>query len=153
MNRTAEALEINRLTERRTFLGMNIAAAAATPVMANAPKPTIDPAESAPRPFLDAALSPLDGRANFENEVNVELLAFWKAVAADGVLLFGITRKGQSFSFAERKRILENVSRNWYGHYFIVRTRTLNIASNPSYGIDWQQTGEMPIPIHAPSPA
>ncbi len=113
---------------RRTFVGMSIAAAAATRAMAKAPKSTIDPLKAPRDRFWIAALSPLDSRGNFKNGANDEMLAFWKEAGADGVLLLGTTGEGQSFSVAERKRILENASRNKHGLDFIVGTGTANIA-------------------------
>jgi 4-hydroxy-tetrahydrodipicolinate synthase len=113
---------------RRTFVGMSIAAAAATKVMAKAPKPTIDPLKAPRNRFWVAALSPLNSRGDFDNGANDAMLAAWKEAGADGVLLLGTTGAGQSFSVAERKRILENASRNKHGLDFIVGTGTANIA-------------------------
>ena len=113
---------------RRTFVGMSIAAAAATQAMAKAPKSTIDPLKAPRSRFWVAALSPLDSRGNFDNGANDEMMAFWKNAGADGVLLLGTTGAGQSFSVAERKRILEVASRNKHNLDFIVGTGTANIA-------------------------
>ncbi len=113
---------------RRTFVGMSLAAAAATRVMAKAPKPTIDPLKAPRDRFFIAALTPLDSRGNFENSANDEMLAHWKESGADGVLLLGTTGEGQSFSIAERKRILESAARNKHGLDFIVGTGTANIG-------------------------
>jgi 4-hydroxy-tetrahydrodipicolinate synthase len=108
---------------------MSIAAATATKVMAKAPKAaTIDPLKAPRDRFWVAALSPLNSRGDFDNGANDAMMAFWKESGADGVLLLGTTGAGQSFSVAERKRILENASRNKHGLDFIVGTGTANIA-------------------------
>lgn len=113
---------------RRAFVGMTMAAAA-TSAIAKPPKATtIDPLKVPRNRFWVAALSPLNSRGDFDNGANDEMLAFWKQSGADGVLLLGTTGAGQSFSVAERKRILENASRNKHGLDFIVGTGTANIA-------------------------
>lgn len=112
---------------RRTFVGMSIAAAAATQAMAKAPKaPTIDPLKAPRNRFWIAALSPLNSRGEFDIGANDEMMAFWKESGADGVLLLGTTGEGQSFSIAERKKILQGASRNKHGLDFIVATGTAN---------------------------
>ena len=111
---------------RRTFVGMSVAVAAASKLAAKAPMPTTNPLKAPRDRFWIAALSPLDSRGNFDNGANDAMLAYWKSAGADGVLLLGTTGRGQSFSVAERKRILENASRNKHGLDFIVGTGTVN---------------------------
>ena len=113
---------------RRTFVGMSLAAAAATQAIAKAPKPTIDPLKAPRNRFWVAALSPLNSRGDFDLGANDEMMAFWKSVGADGVLLLGTTGEGQAFSVAERKRVLEGASRNKRGLDFIIGTGTANIS-------------------------
>ena len=110
---------------RRMFVGMSVAVAA-TKVAAKAPMATNDPLKAPRNRFWIAALSPLNSRGDFNNEANDQMLASWKAAGADGVLLLGTTGAGQSFSVAERKRILEMASRNKHGLDFIVGTGTAN---------------------------
>lgn len=119
---------------RRTFVGMSVAVAAASKVSAAANKvagkpstATIDPLKAPRNRFWIAALSPINSRGDFDNDANDHMLATWKAAGADGVLLLGTTGAGQSFSVAERKRILENASRNKHGLDFIVGTGAANL--------------------------
>jgi 4-hydroxy-tetrahydrodipicolinate synthase len=112
---------------RRTFVGMSVAVAAATKVAAKVPTATTDPLKAPRNRFWIAALSPINSRGDFDNEANDHMLATWKADGADGVLLLGTTGAGQSFSVAERKRILEMASRNKHGLDFIVGTGTANL--------------------------
>lgn len=118
---------------RRTFVGMSVAVAAATQVAAKTvttktPMATTDPLKAPRNRFWIAALSPMNSRGEFDNEANDHMLATWKAAGADGVLLLGTTGAGQSFSIAERKRIVEMASRNKHGLDFIVGTGTANLA-------------------------
>lgn len=70
---------------RRTFVGMGVAAAAATQVAAaakvavKAAKPTIDPLKAPRTRFWVAALTPMDSHGDFDNAANDEMLGFWKS--------------------------------------------------------------------------
>jgi len=130
-----ERIEENKMNlNRRKFVGMTVAAAAATKVVAEpnkatkTPKAMIDPLKAARNRFWVAALTPMDSHGDFDNAANDEMLARWKSDGADGVLLLGTTGAGQSFSVAERKRILEMASRNKHGLDFIVGTGTANVS-------------------------
>ena len=112
---------------RRTFVGMSVAVAAATKVAAKTPIATTDPLKAPRNRFWIAALSPINSRGEFDNDANDHMMARWKADGADGVLLLGTTGAGQSFSVAERKRILEMASRNKHGLDFIVGTGAANL--------------------------
>jgi 4-hydroxy-tetrahydrodipicolinate synthase len=109
---------------------MSVAAAAAAQVASakSMKQATTDPLKAPRDRFWVAALSPLDSRGNFDNGANDEMMAFWKGAGADGALVLGTTGAGQSFSVAERKRILEGASRNKRGLDFIVGTGTANVA-------------------------
>lgn len=113
---------------RRTFLGLSAAmvtaATAAAPGQAGA---AIDPRTTPRARFWIAALTPVDSRGAFDNGANDEMLAYWKTQGADGVLLLGTTGAGQSFSIAERKKVLEAASRDKHGLDFIVATGTTNV--------------------------
>ena len=111
---------------RRTFLGLSAALAAAS-ASAGQAAAAIDP-RTAPRArFWIAALTPVDSRGAFDNGANDAMLAYWKEQGADGVLLLGTTGEGQSFSIAERKKVLEAASRDKHGLDFIVATGTPNV--------------------------
>ena len=111
-------------TSRRTFVGMGAAAAATAGLAKNmiAAPVSIDPLKVSPARFWVAALTPMDRSGNYDNQANDAMLQFWKAQGADGVLLLGTTGVGQSFSVAERKKVLEMASRNKHGLDFIVGT-------------------------------
>ena len=70
---------------RRTFVGMSVAVAAATKLVAEAPKATIDPFKAPHARFWVAALSPLNSHGDFDHAAYNEMLAYWKSVGADGV--------------------------------------------------------------------
>jgi 4-hydroxy-tetrahydrodipicolinate synthase len=116
-------------TSRRAFFGMTAAAAAASSLTKNAVAATanIDPLKAPPARFWVAALTPCDKAGNFDNAANDAMLQFWKANGADGVLLLGTTGVGQSFSVAERKKILEMAAKNKHGLDFIVGTGAANL--------------------------
>ena len=87
---------------------------------------TIDPLKNRAR-FWIAALSPIDGKGNFDTGANDACMAYWKSQGADGVLLLGTTGEGQAFSVAERKKALEAAAKNKHGLDFIVGTGAANI--------------------------
>jgi len=116
-------------TSRRTFVGIGAAALAASSLAKNAVAASaanIDPFKAPPARFWIAALTPMDKAGNYDNAANDAMLQFWKAQGADGVLLLGTTGVGQSFSVAERKKVLEMASRNKHGLDFIVGTGAAN---------------------------
>jgi len=110
---------------RRMFVGMGVAAAAVAGSALKASAAT-DPMKSPFNKFWIAAVTPVDRNGNFDNSANDAMLAWWKAQGADGVLLLGTTGEAQSFSIAERKRILEQASKNKHGLDFIVGTGASN---------------------------
>jgi 4-hydroxy-tetrahydrodipicolinate synthase len=115
---------------RRTFVGLGLAAAAVTgtamKAAAQSRPATIDPMKAPFNKFWIAAVTPVDRNGNYDNAANDAMLAWWKAQGADGVLLLGTTGEAQSFSIAERKRILEQASRNKHGLDIIVGTGASN---------------------------
>lgn len=120
-------------TSRRAFVGMGAAALAAAELAKNATAaPAKAPATTDPKAlrgrFWVAALTPMDKAGNYDNQANDAMLQYWSSQGADGVLLLGTTGVGQSFSVAERKKVLEMASRNKHGLDFIVGTGTANIA-------------------------
>ena len=116
--------------DRRTFVRVSAAGIAAAGLVekAAAAPASIDPLKASPARFWVAALTPVDRAGDFDNGANDAMLQFWKAQGADGVLLLGTTGTGQSFSTAERKRVLELASRNKRGLDFIVGTGAANLA-------------------------
>jgi 4-hydroxy-tetrahydrodipicolinate synthase len=112
-------------TSRRAFVGMGVAAAAMAGPVKMAAAAT-DPMKAPFARFWVAAVTPVDRNGNFDNGANDALLAWWKAQGADGVLLLGTTGEAQSFSVAERKKVLEMAARNKHGLDFIVGTGTAN---------------------------
>ena len=117
-------------TTRRSIMGLAAGAVAASSMAraAQAATPAIDPLKAPRNRFWVAALTPLDSRGDFDNGANDAMLAFWKESGADGVLLLGTTGEGQAFSVAERKKVLEQASRNKHGLDFIVGAGTANRA-------------------------
>jgi 4-hydroxy-tetrahydrodipicolinate synthase len=114
-------------TSRRVFVGMSVAAAAMAGTGKLAAAAT-DPMKAPFDKFWVAAVTPVDKAGNFDNGANDAMLAYWKSQGADGVLLLGTTGEAQSFSVAERKKALEQASRNKHGLDFIVGTGTANIT-------------------------
>src|SRR4051812_20110752 len=95
-------------TNRRAFVGLTAGAiaAAGTVERAKAATPSIDPLKASKARFWVACYTPVDARGNYDNGVNDAWLAYWKAQGADGVLLLGTTGQAQSFSVAERKKVI-----------------------------------------------
>ena len=112
-------------TSRRVFVGMSVAAAAMAGTASRAAAAT-DPMKAPLDKFWIAAYTPVDKAGNFDNGANDAMLAYWKSQGADGVLLLGTTGEAQSFSVAERKKVIEQAGRNKHGLDFIVGTGTAN---------------------------
>lgn len=115
--------------DRRTFVRVSAAgiSAAGLAERAAAAPASIDPLKAPHARFWVAALTPVDRSGDFDNAANDAMLQFWKSQGADGVLLLGTTGAGQSFSVAERKRVLEMAARNKHGLDFIVGTGAANL--------------------------
>ena len=88
---------------------------------------TIDPLKAPRARFWIAALTPVDSRRNYDNGANDALLSYWKSQGADGVLLLGSTGEGQSFSVAERKKVIEQAGKNKHGLDIIVGAGAANL--------------------------
>jgi 4-hydroxy-tetrahydrodipicolinate synthase len=73
-----------------------------------------------------AAVTPVDRKMNFDAAAYKDMLALWKSQGADGALVLGTTGEGQSFSLAERKKVIEFVGKNKAGMDIIVGTGTAN---------------------------
>jgi 4-hydroxy-tetrahydrodipicolinate synthase len=109
---------------RRELVGMTVAATAAASMLSA-------PARAATGKNLRdslyvAAVTPVDANMKFDAAAYKDMLAFWKAEGADGVLVLGTTGEGQSFSNAERKAITEFSVKNSAGLDVIVGTGTAN---------------------------
>ncbi|HUO23372.1 MAG TPA: dihydrodipicolinate synthase family protein [Caulobacteraceae bacterium] len=111
---------------RRSVMGLAVGAIAASGI-AQAAAAAIDPLKAPRDRFWVAALTPMDSRGDFDPGAYDAMLAYWKSQGADGVLVLGTTGEAQAFSVAERKRILEQASRNKHGLDFIVGTGTANL--------------------------
>lgn len=110
-------------TTRRFFVGMGAATAAmgldqalAAPAHASMAKDK----------FWVAAVTPCDKSYNFDEGAYRDLLSWYKANGADGVLVLGTNGEGPSYSVAERKKIAEFALKNKMGLDMIVATGTAN---------------------------
>src|SRR5580692_10838758 len=124
-------------TTRRTFLEVIGAAAAAemisSPVgmsatAAAASVPTVArPVQGEKCLFWVAAATPCDKNLKFEEGLYKDMLAYFKANGADGVVVLGTTGEYPSFSMAERKRVAEIALKNRNGLNIIVSSGTSNV--------------------------
>jgi 4-hydroxy-tetrahydrodipicolinate synthase len=124
-------------TTRRTFLEVIGAAAAAemisSPVgmsatAAAASVPTVArPVQGEKCLFWVAAATPCDKNLKFEEDLYKDMLAYFKANGADGVVVLGTTGEYPSFSMAERKRVAEIALKNRNGLNIIVSSGTSNV--------------------------
>ncbi|HEX3352170.1 MAG TPA: dihydrodipicolinate synthase family protein [Terriglobales bacterium] len=122
-------------TTRRTFLGSVGATAAlgmvgaGTMVEAKGGTSAAMQASSAAKNkclFWVAALTPCDKNLKFDESVYAEMMAYFKAAGADGVVVLGTTGEYPSFSVAERKRVAEVAFKHRNGLNIIVSPGTSN---------------------------
>lgn len=76
--------------------------------------------------FWVAALTPCDKNLKFDEAVYAEMMAYFKAAGADGVVVLGTTGEYPSFSLAERKRVAETAFKHRNGLNIIVSPGTSN---------------------------
>ncbi|HWZ43752.1 MAG TPA: dihydrodipicolinate synthase family protein [Candidatus Saccharimonadales bacterium] len=119
-------------TTRRRFLG-NLGAAAALGVVGGIPAAAAQPVTTAASPasadkcqFWIAAATPCDRNLKFDEAIYKDMLAYFKANGADGVVALGSTGEYPSFSVAERKKIAETALKNRNGLNIIVCSGTSN---------------------------
>jgi 4-hydroxy-tetrahydrodipicolinate synthase len=122
-------------TTRRTFLGSVGATAAlgivgaGTMVEARGDTSAAMQASSTAKNkclFWVAALTPCDQNLKFDESVYAEMMAYFKAVGADGVVVLGTTGEYPSFSVAERKQVAETAFKHRNGLNIIVSPGTSN---------------------------
>jgi 4-hydroxy-tetrahydrodipicolinate synthase len=121
-------------TTRRIFLGTAAATAAlgmvgAGPVaeLPDAPGPTQASASGGDKSlFWVAALTPCDKTLKFDEAIYAEMMAYFKATGADGVVVLGTTGEYPSFSVAERKKVAEAAFKHRNGLNIIVSPGTSN---------------------------
>jgi 4-hydroxy-tetrahydrodipicolinate synthase len=121
-------------TTRRIFLGTAAATAALGMVGAgsvaavpDAPRTTQASASAGDKSlFWVAALTPCDKNLKFDEGVYAEMMAYFKATGADGVVVLGTTGEYPSFSVAERKKVAEAAFKHRNGLNIIVSPGTSN---------------------------
>jgi 4-hydroxy-tetrahydrodipicolinate synthase len=121
-------------TTRRIFLGTAAATAALGMVGAgsvaavpDAPRTTQASASAGDKSlFWVAALTPCDKNLGFDEGVYAEMMAYFKATGADGVVVLGTTGEYPSFSVAERKKVAEAAFKHRNGLNIIVSPGTSN---------------------------
>jgi 4-hydroxy-tetrahydrodipicolinate synthase len=120
---------------RRTFLEVLGTAAGATIIGASTSSSASDATSGASRPastpgskclFWVAAATPCDKDLKFDEGLYKDMLAFFKANGADGVVVLGTTGEYPSFSMAERKKVAETALKNRNGLNIIVSPGTSN---------------------------
>lgn len=136
-------------TSRRVFVGMGAAAAAMATTARSAIAAT-DPMKAPFAKFWIAAYTPVDRNGNYDNGANDAMLAYWKSQGADGVLLLGTTGEAQSFSVAERKKVVEQAGRNKHGLDFIVGTGTSNVAETVELSLHAADNGADSVLVTPP---
>jgi len=122
-------------TTRRTFLG-NVGATAAFGIVGAGtvleakgavPSTMQGSATSANKClFWVAALTPCDKSLKFDESVYADMMAYFKATGADGVVVLGTTGEYPSFSVAERRRVAETAFKHRNGLNVIVSPGTSN---------------------------
>ena len=121
-------------TTRRIFLGTAAATAAlgivgAGPVaeVPDALRTTQASASTGDKSlFWVAALTPCDKNLKFDEAIYAEMMAYFKATGADGVVVLGTTGEYPSFSVAERKKVAEAAFKHRNGLNIIVSPGTSN---------------------------
>ena len=76
--------------------------------------------------FWIAAATPCDKNLKFEEGLYKDMLAYFKANGADGIVVLGSTGEYPSFSVAERKRVAETALKHRNGLNIIVCSGTSN---------------------------
>jgi len=122
-------------TTRRTFLS-SVGATAALGIVgagtaAEARSAVPDPMQSSSSSankclFWVAALTPCDKDLKFDESVYADMMAYFKATGADGVVVLGTTGEYPSFSVAERKKVAETAFKHRNGLNLIVSPGTSN---------------------------
>lgn len=112
---------------RRTFLG-TVGAVATTAAVSAAPHGAAKTHAASEDKclFWVAAATPCDKNLQFDEGVYREMMTYFKANGADGVVVLGTTGEYPSFSLAERKRIAETALKHRNGLNMIVSSGTSN---------------------------
>jgi 4-hydroxy-tetrahydrodipicolinate synthase len=76
--------------------------------------------------FWVASVTPCDKNLQFDEELYKDVLAYFKAKGADGVVVLGTTGEYPSFSLAERKKVAETAFKHRNGLNIIVCSGTSN---------------------------
>lgn len=82
------------------------------------------PATSSKVKFWVAACTPCDKNLKFEPAIYKDMMAYFKAQGADGIVVLGTTGEYPSFSTVERKQIAEVALKNANGMDMIVQSGT-----------------------------
>jgi 4-hydroxy-tetrahydrodipicolinate synthase len=117
-------------TTRRTFLeGLGaVTALSAVGLPASVAAQPAKPAASADKClFWIAAATPCDKKLKFEEDLYKDMLAYFKAQGADGVVVLGSTGEYPSFSVAERKKVAEIALKHRNGLNIIICSGTSNV--------------------------
>src|SRR5262249_59836008 len=116
-------------TTRRTFLeGLGaVTALSAVGLPASGVAQPAKPAASADKClFWIAAATPCDKNLKFEEDLYKDMLAYFKAQGADGIVVLGSTGEYPSFSVAERKKVAETALKHRNGLNIIICSGTSN---------------------------
>jgi len=117
-------------TTRRTFLeglgAVTALSAVGVPAYA-APQPAKPAAPADKCLFWIAAATPCDKNLKFEEDLYKDMLAYFKAQGADGVVVLGSTGEYPSFSVSERKKIAETALKHRNGLNIIICSGTSNV--------------------------
>lgn len=114
-------------TTRRTFLGtvgLTATAAALDAAVGNSAKVSTDAQNKCL--FWIAAATPCDKTLKFDDGTFKDMMAYFKANGADGVVVLGSTGEYPSFSVVERKKIAETALKHKNGLNIIVSSGTPN---------------------------
>jgi 4-hydroxy-tetrahydrodipicolinate synthase len=116
---------------RRTFLeglgattALSVAGVPSVITAAASPAVAATPADKCL--FWVAAATPCDKNLKFEEGLYRDMMAWFKANGADGVVVLGSTGEYPSFSVAERKKIAETALKNRNGLNIIICSGTSN---------------------------
>src|SRR5579864_2534437 len=117
-------------TTRRTFLeGLGaVAALGAVGMRAGTSACTVT-AQAGPATkclFWIAAATPCDKNLKFDEDLYKDMMAYFKANGADGIVVLGSTGEYPSFSVAERKKVAETALKHRNGLNIIVCSGTSN---------------------------
>src|SRR5262245_22084954 len=117
-------------TTRRTFLeGLGaVTALGAVGLPASVAAQPAKPAASTGKClFWIAAATPCDKNLKFEEDLYKDMLAYFKAQGADGIVALGSTGEYPSFSVAERKKVAETALKHRNGLNIIICSGTSNV--------------------------